>query len=102
VRGLPTSLVIALWVAAASWAVAILAILFDAGSKIVWSVLPFGSIVGATEFHSGEKTGRSFDSPSGPASDNGARQERNATKARGRLSQGLARAGALALALAGG
>jgi hypothetical protein len=48
-----------------------------------------------------DKNGRSFDSPSGPASDNGARQERNATEARGRLSQGLARAGALALALAG-
>jgi hypothetical protein len=38
----------------------------------------------------------------GPTADNGARQERNATEAPGRLSQGLARAGALARPLAGG
>jgi hypothetical protein len=34
---------------AASWAGAILAILFDAGLEIVWRVLLVGSIVGATQ-----------------------------------------------------
>ena len=43
------SIVIALWIMAASWAVAILAILLDAGLEIVWRALLAGSIVGATE-----------------------------------------------------
>jgi hypothetical protein len=38
----------------------------------------------------------------GPSADNGARQERNAKEARGRLLQGLARVGLLARALAVG
>jgi hypothetical protein len=38
-RAAPTSLVIALWIVAASRAVAILAILFDAGLAIVWRAL---------------------------------------------------------------
>jgi len=47
--GTHTSLVIALSIMAASWAVAICVILFDAGLAIVWRALLIGSIVGGTE-----------------------------------------------------
>jgi hypothetical protein len=47
--GAHTSLVVALSIMAASWAVAICAILFDAGLAIVWHALLIGSIAGATE-----------------------------------------------------
>ena len=48
-RGTPPSLAMALWVMAACWAVAVVAILFDAGLTIVWRALLIGSIVGGTE-----------------------------------------------------
>jgi hypothetical protein len=44
-----TALVIALSIMAASWAVAICAILFDAGLAILWRALLIESIVGGTE-----------------------------------------------------
>jgi hypothetical protein len=47
---LPNSLAIALWLVGAVWAVAILALLFDANSVVVWSALLFGLLVGATEW----------------------------------------------------
>ena len=47
--GAHTSLVIALSIMAASWVVAICAILFDAGLAIVWRALLIGSIVAGTE-----------------------------------------------------
>jgi hypothetical protein len=47
---MPNSLAIALWFVGAVWAIAILALLFDADRVIVWPVLLFGLLVGATEW----------------------------------------------------
>jgi hypothetical protein len=47
---LPTSLSIALWLVGSTWAVAILAHVFDAPHEIVYAALTFGLLVGIVEW----------------------------------------------------
>jgi hypothetical protein len=48
--GLPSSLSIALWVVGATWAVAIVAHVFDAPHEIIYAALAFGVVAGAAEW----------------------------------------------------
>jgi len=48
--GLPSSLSIALWVAGATWALAIVAHVFDAPHEIVYAALAFGVAAGVVEW----------------------------------------------------
>ena len=47
---LPTSLSIALWLVGSTWAVAILAHVFDAPHEIVYAALAFGLMAGVIEW----------------------------------------------------
>lgn len=47
---LPSSLSIALWVVGATWAVAIIAHVFDAPHEIIYAALAFGVIAGIVEW----------------------------------------------------
>jgi hypothetical protein len=47
---LPTSLSIAIWLVGSTWAVAILAHVFDAPPEIVYAALAFGLVAGMIEW----------------------------------------------------
>jgi hypothetical protein len=47
---LPTSLSIAIWLVGSTWAVAILARVFDAPHEIVYAALAFGLVTGMIEW----------------------------------------------------
>jgi hypothetical protein len=47
---LPTSLSIAIWLVGSTWAVAILAHVFDAPHEIVYAALAFGLVAGMIEW----------------------------------------------------
>jgi len=49
-KGLPTSLSIALWIVGSTWFIAILAYAIDAPVEVIWATFIFGLIAGLAEW----------------------------------------------------